>query len=145
MALYGRSSRILIQNILRKRHPALLKQCLSTSRPVLARTDEEITEYVKKIEAKHWTSYGYDEDNQKQDKLMMNFACFLFMFIFAYGSFWLYYLPDYKYRDWSLREAYIVLNQRERAGLPPVDKNFIDPALIELPSDEELGDTKVYI
>lgn len=44
-----------------------------------------------------------------------------------------------------MREAYLQLHRREKLGLPLVDKNLIDPAKIELPSDEELGDTEIII
>jgi NADH dehydrogenase (ubiquinone) 1 beta subcomplex subunit 11 len=39
----------------------------------------------------------------------------------------------------------ILLREREAAGIFPVDKNFIDPAKLELPSDEELGDTTIVV
>ena len=47
--------------------------------------------------------------------------------------------------DWVAREARLELHRREKLGLPLVDKNYIDPAKIELPSDEELGDTEIII
>jgi len=47
--------------------------------------------------------------------------------------------------DWTVREAYLELDRRERLGLPLIDKNLVDPNLLELPSDEELGDTEVYV
>ena len=46
--------------------------------------------------------------------------------------------------DWSHREALILLREREAAGIFPVDKNFIDPSRLELPTDEELQDTPIY-
>lgn len=51
----------------------------------------------------------------------------------------------YREKDWTQREAYLQLHRREKLGLPLVDKNYIDPAKIELPSDEELGDTDIVI
>lgn len=36
------------------------------------------------------------------------------------------------------------LDRRERLGLPLIDPNLVDPAKIDLPTDEELGDYKVY-
>jgi NADH dehydrogenase (ubiquinone) 1 beta subcomplex subunit 11 len=45
--------------------------------------------------------------------------------------------------DWGHREAMILLREREAAGIFPIDKNFIDPAKLELPTDEELGDTVI--
>lgn len=48
-------------------------------------------------------------------------------------------------REWAQREAYLELARREAAGLPLVDPNLIDPSKIELPTDEELGDTEIII
>ncbi|GFY01953.1 hypothetical protein TNCV_5098141 [Trichonephila clavipes] len=48
-------------------------------------------------------------------------------------------------KDWISREAYLEMHRREKLGLPVVDKNYIDPEKIELPSDEELGDTDIII
>jgi len=47
--------------------------------------------------------------------------------------------------DWTVREALILLRERELAGIFPIDKNFIDPAKLELPSDEELGDATIIV
>lgn len=47
--------------------------------------------------------------------------------------------------DWSVREAFLQVHRREKLGLPVIDKNLVDPSLIELPSDEELGDTEIII
>ena len=44
----------------------------------------------------------------------------------------------YSATDWATREAYIRLYERESQGLPAVDKNFIDPAKIELPDDKDV-------
>jgi hypothetical protein len=38
----------------------------------------------------------------------------------------------------------LILRERENAGIPLIDKNFVDPANLELPTDEELGDTPIY-
>lgn len=47
--------------------------------------------------------------------------------------------------EWSQREAYIVLREREEAGLEPIAPDYIDPTTIDLPSDEELGNTEIII
>lgn len=46
---------------------------------------------------------------------------------------------------WAQREAYLELERREKAGLPLIDPNMIDPAKIPLPSDEELADFEIII
>uniref|UniRef100_A0A7R9I294 NADH dehydrogenase [ubiquinone] 1 beta subcomplex subunit 11, mitochondrial n=1 Tax=Timema bartmani TaxID=61472 RepID=A0A7R9I294_9NEOP len=61
-----------------------------------------------------------------------------FTFIFAY-------VPDFQLRDWAQREAFLELRRREQLGLPPIDRNLIDPEKITLPTDEELGDTEIII
>merc|ERR1719320_1969893 len=57
------------------------------------------------------------------------------------------YLPDRRMRDWAIREAYLVLKEREAAGVEPVSRDFVDPAkvLAHLPSDEELREAGVVI
>lgn len=47
--------------------------------------------------------------------------------------------------DWALREAFLELDRREKAGLPLIDKNLVDPSKLTLPSEEELGDYEVYL
>lgn len=47
--------------------------------------------------------------------------------------------------DWVKRESYIELRRREAAGLPLIDKNLIPVEKIKLPTDDELGDTKIII
>uniref|UniRef100_A0A7R9HQ32 NADH dehydrogenase [ubiquinone] 1 beta subcomplex subunit 11, mitochondrial n=1 Tax=Timema monikensis TaxID=170555 RepID=A0A7R9HQ32_9NEOP len=82
---------------------------------------------------KNWMSYGYDFDNEQNDRNAMHAT-----FIFAY-------VPDFQLRDWAQREAFLELRRREQLGLPPIDKNLIDPDKIVLPTDEELGDTEIII
>jgi NADH dehydrogenase (ubiquinone) 1 beta subcomplex subunit 11 len=48
-------------------------------------------------------------------------------------------------REWSAREAFLELDRREKAGLPLVDPYLIPPEQIELPSEEEIGDTEIII
>ena len=48
-------------------------------------------------------------------------------------------------RDWAHREAYLQLAAREKAGMPLIDKNHVDPEKITLPSDEELDDFEIII
>lgn len=44
-------------------------------------------------------------------------------------------------------QAYLVLREREAAGLEPLSKDFVDPEklLAHLPSDEELKEAGVVI
>ncbi len=43
------------------------------------------------------------------------------------------------------REAYLLLREREEKGLVAVDKNYVDPAKLELPSDDEIGDLPIIV
>ena len=47
--------------------------------------------------------------------------------------------------DWSRREAFLELRRREELGLPRIDKNLVPPEKLYLPTDEELGDSKIVI
>jgi NADH dehydrogenase (ubiquinone) 1 beta subcomplex subunit 11 len=71
---------------------------------------------------------------------------FLIVAMISVIPFFIYnYCPDYQLKNWAHREAYLLLKEREDAGIFPISKDFIDPAKIELPSDEELGDIDVKI
>ena len=48
-------------------------------------------------------------------------------------------------KNWAHREAYLLLKEREDAGIFPISTDFLDPEKIELPSDEELGDIDIRI
>lgn len=56
-----------------------------------------------------------------------------------------YYKRDFQLKDWAKRESMLVLREREAAGILPVDRNYIDPAKIELPTDEELDGADIII
>jgi len=64
----------------------------------------------------------------------------------SFIPFWVfYYKRDFQMKHWAHREAALVMLEREKAGLPYVDRNFIDPAKLDLPSDEELDGAEVII
>jgi len=46
-----------------------------------------------------------------------------------------------------MREAYLLLREREKAGVEPISKDLSDPAklLAHLPTDEELREAGVVI
>jgi hypothetical protein len=39
----------------------------------------------------------------------------------------------------------LCLIEREKAGVPYIDRNYVDPANLELPTDEELNGAEVMI
>lgn len=69
------------------------------------------------------------------------------LFLCVYVLYYILIICIYFFRefDWIAREARLELHRREKLGLPLIDKNYIDPSKIELPSDEELGDTVIII
>ena len=68
----------------------------------------------------------------------------LFMLIMMYIC---HYKKDPYRKDWARREATILVLEREEAGLPYIDMNYVDPKklLENLPTEEELEGTQVYI
>ena len=79
-----------------------------------------------------------------RDKRGIHLLFFCSMVFLLVPVFWWRYMYDQGKVDWSHREAMILLRERENAGIFPIDKNFVDPAKLELPTDEELGDTEIY-
>lgn len=99
---------------------------------------------VKK--SKHWVSYGFDYEDKDYDRQIMRSTMFFSITIaIVLIGFVLAYIPEPHQKDWALREAFIQLRERELAGLPPIDANIVDPSLVQLPSEEELGDTEIII
>ncbi|KAK7590877.1 hypothetical protein V9T40_002490 [Parthenolecanium corni] len=94
----------------------------------------------------NWKSYGFDYIDQRSDILYMHVTSFFLITVLFWGTVVLFlYYPDVDDNDWLHREAYIQLRRREILGLPLVDKNYVDPATVILPPDEELGDDDIII
>ncbi|CAG2174976.1 unnamed protein product [Oppiella nova] len=107
---------------------------------------QTVREFADVESQKNWLTFGWDIGNRAEDRFINRWAFFLIVTMGAViVPYIIMYYPDYKLYDWSVREAYLELDRRERLGLPLIDKNLIDPNLLELPSDEELGDTEIYI
>jgi NADH dehydrogenase (ubiquinone) 1 beta subcomplex subunit 11 len=95
---------------------------------------------------KNWVSYGFDFKKEEDDRNAMHSSFFFSITLcIVFGGFLFTYYPDVMLRDWAQREAYLELRRREAQGLPPIDRNLIDPSKIVLPSDEELRDTEIII
>lgn len=95
---------------------------------------------------KNWISYGFDYKNKTTDRTVLHasmFTCITMTLVWL--GFYMCYLPDYNLADWSTREAFLELHRRESQGLPLIDPNLVDPKKINLPTDEELGDTEIII
>lgn len=138
---------ILQRSLLRKILPSVNRRLVSTSKKAneTAVADACKTE-AKKVEHKNWVSYGFDMTSKEVDRSALHSIMFASVSLcLVVGGFYITYLPDYNLKDWAQREAFLELRRREKAGLPLVDPNLIDPAKIQLPSDEELGDTEIII
>jgi len=94
----------------------------------------------------NYVSYGYCAEDRDEDWFHHNFVSFV---VFSLGlsvvGFMFRYMPDTKHSDWAAREAFLQMEIRERQGKPLIDCNYVDPSSIELPSDEDLGDTEIVI
>ncbi|XP_064606315.1 NADH dehydrogenase [ubiquinone] 1 beta subcomplex subunit 11, mitochondrial-like [Liolophura sinensis] len=126
------------------------KDSVSTVEPIQSpKTDTERPEDMFPADPYHeknWISYGYDLVDKEDDRFFHRVTMFLFISLgLCLTTFVIAYMPDNKLDQWSHREAYLELARREKDGLPLIDCELIDPSTIELPSDEELGDTEIII
>uniref|UniRef100_A0A1A9W6P5 NADH dehydrogenase [ubiquinone] 1 beta subcomplex subunit 11, mitochondrial n=1 Tax=Glossina brevipalpis TaxID=37001 RepID=A0A1A9W6P5_9MUSC len=95
---------------------------------------------------KNWVSYGFDYKSETNDRNVTKSSFFFGLTLcIVWGTFVWSYLPDTLMRDWAQREGYLELRRREAAGVDLVSPNYINPASIILPSDDELGDTEIII
>lgn len=139
---------IRLQNILLRRIlPHLKKRNISTSKKNSDTVDITATSTnTKASTSKNWISYGFEKTAEAEDRTTMHTLFFASVTMcLVFGGFYMGYKPDYNLRDWAQREAFLELRRREEAGIPLIDPNFIDPAKIVLPSDEELEDTEIII
>lgn len=94
----------------------------------------------------HWLSYGFDVIDKYNDRAYTHAFFFLLVtcVLFGYSAIF-YYYPDVKLDSWAQREAYLELARRSRLPGPIIDRNYVPPELINLPTDEELGDMEIII
>ena len=71
--------------------------------------------------------------------------CFVMAGLFVIPFFVFRYKRDFTQKNWARREAMLVIHEREELGLPYIQKNYVDPAKIQLPTDEELDGAEVII
>lgn len=111
-------------------------------------TTEKSNETVSQVaqKNKNWVYWGFDTQDKTDDENAMKATFFFSVTLCLVGGTFIYfYQPDFLMKDWAQREGFLELRRREAAGQDPVSPNYIDPALIELPSDEELGNTEIII
>lgn len=116
---------------------------------------------------RHWMSWGADPFDKKRDRYEIHYyvATTVVLFIVWGGLIFRYYRPDYaphnlytggstvfgrnRWDGWTMREAYLQLERREKLGLPLVDPDYIprEKMLSQLPAEEELElyDYDVYV
>jgi len=98
--------------------------------------------------AKGWQSKGWDSYDKKLDDEWHVLMMTLFVSVpVVMGFIWAYQPESGKLNDWAMREAYLLLREREKAGVEPISKDLVDPAklLAHLPTDEELREAGVVI
>lgn len=109
---------------------------------------EEVTDFSVEAakKSKNWVSYGFSRTDKEEDRQITRATWFMGVSVAMGLTIFIWsYLPDRQYTEWAHREAYIILRNREAAGLEPISPDYIDPSLMVLPSDEELGDTEIII
>ncbi|KAK3584367.1 hypothetical protein CHS0354_010152 [Potamilus streckersoni] len=157
----ARQGRFIATAAVRRQIPACFISTSNKKKDVVSHTDVTPMESPKSEELKqlekhfanddpddlqNWVPFGFHDIDRDLDRFLKNMTMFFFITVGICGAgFILAYQPDHKLQDWSVREAYLELERRERNGLPLIDRNMLDPATVELPSDEELGNTEVII
>ncbi|XP_045166587.1 NADH dehydrogenase [ubiquinone] 1 beta subcomplex subunit 11, mitochondrial-like [Mercenaria mercenaria] len=158
----ARPCRQIFKNYARTRVPIYSCRSISTSdknKDIASTANEALVEKsqeLKDLEAhfgdadpnklKNWQSYGWDQYDRESDTFNMNLTNFAFFtVVICAGSFLIAYAPDFSLREWAVREAYLEIDRREKAGLPLIDPYLVPPDQIELPSEEEIGDQEIII
>ncbi|CAH0701814.1 unnamed protein product [Spodoptera exigua] len=125
-------------------HLSLTSRGISTSKK---NSDSAATATeTPKPEDKNWVSYGFDYNSKEEDTNAHNASFFFSVTLcLVFGGFAWAYAPDTHLRDWAQREAFLELRRREKAGLRPIDPNFIDPKQIKLPKESDICDVEIII
>lgn len=111
--------------------------------PAVGQAKDETAVPQKK---KFFYDYGFGGKTEDEEYNYIHSHFFLYISIVCVGTgFFIYYRPDVNLKDWAQREAFLELRRREALGLPLIDPNYVDPSTVNLPSDEELGDTEIII
>ncbi|XP_001357780.1 NADH dehydrogenase [ubiquinone] 1 beta subcomplex subunit 11, mitochondrial [Drosophila miranda] len=151
-ALFRVTSRaVALQRSLVANQAATLRACRSIK--TSPKKDETIaapasvtTEDFANPSPKNWMSYGFDYKDQAEDRKATKATFFVTVTLcLVWGTFYWSYLPDTQIRDWAQREGFLELRRREQAGVDLVSPDYVDPASISLPSDEDLANTEIII
>lgn len=140
--------------LIKLRHMPVLQRCVWNH---LNKVNRNITTSKKNSDSattacdtsnddKNWVSYGFDYKSKEEDTNVHNASFFFSVTLcLVFGGFAWAYAPDVHMRDWTQREAFLELRRREKAGLLPIDPNYIDPKTVKLPSESELCDAEIII
>uniref|UniRef100_A0A0N4ZDT3 NADH dehydrogenase [ubiquinone] 1 beta subcomplex subunit 11, mitochondrial n=1 Tax=Parastrongyloides trichosuri TaxID=131310 RepID=A0A0N4ZDT3_PARTI len=99
---------------------------------------------------KEWLWFGQVSHDEHKDWVRHHKFSFMFFTVLTvWTTCWIIWLkPDWPNgREWALREAHLEIARREKAGLPYISKDFINPERVaaSIPSDEELRDFEILI
>uniref|UniRef100_A0A8D0BKK6 NADH dehydrogenase [ubiquinone] 1 beta subcomplex subunit 11, mitochondrial n=1 Tax=Salvator merianae TaxID=96440 RepID=A0A8D0BKK6_SALMN len=95
-------------------------------------TKEELSPFITNPEY-----HGFDDD-PVVDAWNMHLVFFFGISVaIVLGSAFLRYMPDYRLKEWAIREAERLIKEREAQGLPVLDPNYYDPSKIILPPEDE--------
>ncbi|XP_036323055.1 NADH dehydrogenase [ubiquinone] 1 beta subcomplex subunit 11, mitochondrial [Rhagoletis pomonella] len=144
-ALFRLANRNVLQNsiVLRLSRTIKTSQKKDDTAAVVAPTTKED---FANPNPKNWVSYGFDYKDKVNDRNTTKLSFFTAVTLcLVWGTFLWSYSPDPMLRDWAQREGYLELRRREKAGVDLINPNYVDPASINLPSDEELDGVEIII
>lgn len=122
------------------------KEAVACPTAPAAATTQKSDAQNKSVFNKNWVSYGFDFRDEANDRSAMKSSYFFSVTLcIVWGTFVWNYLPDTQLRDWAQREGYLMLRQREAAGQELISPDYIERSLVQLPSDEDLGDEEIII
>lgn len=105
-----------------------------------------VEDFANPTKSKDWVYWGFDTRDRKADSDEMHATFFFSVSLCLVGAaFVWYYQPDFLMRDWTQREAYLELRRREAAGVDLISPDYVPASQIELPLDEDLGNTEIII
>lgn len=140
--------------LIKFRHMPIMQRCIWNHLNTMSRnittskknSDSATTTCDTSSGDKNWVSYGFDYNSKEEDTNVHNASFFFSVTLcLVFGGFAWAYAPDVHMRDWTQREAFLELRRREKAGLPPIDPNYVDPNTVNLPSESELSDVEIII
>ncbi|KAH3893162.1 NADH dehydrogenase [ubiquinone] 1 beta subcomplex subunit 11, mitochondrial-like [Dreissena polymorpha] len=124
---------------------------IAVNEPMIERADElkRLEEHFADTDPnklKNWQSHGWSDFDYDADKFHHILTMLgLFTLCLVPASFLVMYNPDFKLRDWAMREAYLEIDRREKNGLPLIDPYYVPPGNVRLPTEQEIGDREIII